>query len=54
MMVKTTDIVDKKKAGKTLDQIKAEGLPDEWKSWAWQFITTDVGFQLFIASFRKK
>lgn len=42
MMMKTTGIVrDKMKAGKTLDQIKAEGLPEEWKSWSWQFVTTD-------------
>jgi len=26
-------------AGKTLDQIQAEGLPAEWKSWAWEFIS---------------
>ena len=33
MLVETTDIVrKKKKAGKTLDKVKAEGLPEEWKS----------------------
>ena len=42
MLVTTTGIVrDKMKAGKTLDQIKAEGLPEEWKSWSWQFVNTD-------------
>jgi hypothetical protein len=34
MLVQTTDIVRKRMAaGKTLDQIKAEGLPEEWKTW---------------------
>ena len=34
MLLETTDIVRKRMAaGKTLDQIKAEGLPEEWKSW---------------------
>jgi len=43
MLLETTDIVRKKMAaGKTLDQIKAEGLPDEWKSWGTGFIKTDV------------
>jgi hypothetical protein len=36
MLVETTDIVRKKMAaGKTLDQIKSEGLADEWKTWHW-------------------
>jgi cyclase len=34
MLVETTTIVrDKMKAGKTLDQIKAEGLPEKYASW---------------------
>ena len=33
-LVETSVIVEKAiAAGKTLDQIKAEGLPDKWKSW---------------------
>ncbi|HEX6190516.1 MAG TPA: MBL fold metallo-hydrolase [Pyrinomonadaceae bacterium] len=55
MMVKTTGIVrDKMKAGKTLDQIKAEGLPDEWKSWSWQFVTTDRWISTIHRSYSKK
>jgi glyoxylase-like metal-dependent hydrolase (beta-lactamase superfamily II) len=42
MLQQTTEIVRKKiAAGKTLDQIKAEGLPDEWKPWGTGFIKTD-------------
>ena len=42
MLQQTTDIVRQKiKAGKTLDQIKTEGLPDEWKPWGEGFIKTD-------------
>jgi glyoxylase-like metal-dependent hydrolase (beta-lactamase superfamily II) len=42
MLQQTTEIVRKKiAAGKTLDQIKSEGLPDEWKPWGEGFIKTD-------------
>jgi glyoxylase-like metal-dependent hydrolase (beta-lactamase superfamily II) len=47
MLVETTDIVrKKKKAGKTLEQIKKEGLPEEWKSWGEGYIKTDVWIEL--------
>jgi len=55
MLVETTDIVRKKmKAGKTLEQIKAEGLPEEWKSWGTGFIKTDIWLQLIHNSLSKK
>lgn len=42
MLLETTDIVRKKMAAKkTLDEIKKEGLPDEWKSWGTGFVKTD-------------
>jgi cyclase len=42
MLLATTDIVRKKMdAQKGLDDIKKEGLPDEWKSWGTGFIKTD-------------
>ena len=42
MLVETTDIVKKRiAAGKTLGQIKSEGLPDPWKTWGDGFIKTD-------------
>lgn len=43
MLTQTTDIVRQKiAAGKTLAQIKSEGLPDEWKPWGTGFIKTDL------------
>jgi cyclase len=42
MLLTTTDIVRQQiKAGKTIEQIKAAGLPDEWKTWGSGFIKTD-------------
>jgi hypothetical protein len=42
MLQQTTEIVRQKiAAGKTLDQIKSEGLPEEWKPWGAGFIKTD-------------
>lgn len=55
MLIKTTDIVRQKiAAGKTLDQIKAEGLPDEWKSWGTGFIKTDMWLELVFKSLTAK
>jgi glyoxylase-like metal-dependent hydrolase (beta-lactamase superfamily II) len=42
MLVETTGLVRQRmSAGKTLDQIKAEGLPAEWTVWGSGFIKTD-------------
>lgn len=55
MLVETTDLVrTKMKAGKTFEQIKAEGLPEEWKSWGTGFIKTDIWLQLIHNSLSKK
>ncbi|HEV7744120.1 MAG TPA: MBL fold metallo-hydrolase [Pyrinomonadaceae bacterium] len=55
MLVETIDIVRKRMAaGKTLDQIKAEGLPEEWKSWGSGFIKTDVWLTLVYNSLSAK
>src|SRR5687768_10751725 len=55
MLTETTDIVRKKMAaGKTLDQIKAEGLPDEWKSWGVGFIKTGVWIEIIHRSYSNK
>ena len=55
MLVQTTDIVRKRMAaGKTLDQIKAEGLPEEWKTWGTGFIKTDVWLTLVYNSLSAK
>ena len=54
MLLETTDIVRKKvAAGKTVDQIKSEGLPEEWKSWGTRFIKTDQWIQLIFNSLQK-
>src|SRR6266849_3027173 len=55
MLVETTEIVRKKmKAHKTLAQIKAEGLPDEWKSWGAGYIKTEMWIELVYTSLSAK
>ena len=51
MLLETTDIVRKKMAAKqTLDQIKKEGLPEEWKPWGTGFIKTDLWIEIIYRS----
>jgi cyclase len=51
MLLSTTDIVRQKIAAKkTLAQIKAEGLPDEWKTWGAGFIKTDMWLEIVYRS----
>jgi glyoxylase-like metal-dependent hydrolase (beta-lactamase superfamily II) len=51
MLLETIDVVRKKAAaGKSLDQIKTEGLPAEWKSWGEGFIKTDQWIELIFKS----
>lgn len=55
MLRETTDLVRTKvAAGKTLDQIKSEGLPEEWKSWGTGFIKTDQWLELIHISLTRK
>lgn len=55
MLLETTDVVRKKMAtGKTLAQIKTEGLPEEWKTWGTGFIKTDLWIETIHASLSKK
>ena len=55
MLKETTAIVQgKMKAGKTMEQIKAEGLPAEWTSWGTGFIKTDVWLEIIYRSLSKK
>src|ERR1051325_5500041 len=55
MLVETTNIVRKKiKAHKTLAQIKAEGLPDEWKPWGAVYIKTEMWLALVYNSLTAK
>ena len=42
MLQETVELVTQKmKAGTSLDDIKKEGLQEEWKSWSWNFITEE-------------
>src|SRR5688500_13536000 len=55
MLIKTSDIVRQKiSSGKTLEQIKTEGLPDEWKSWGTGFIKTDLWLEIVHKSLTAK
>jgi glyoxylase-like metal-dependent hydrolase (beta-lactamase superfamily II) len=55
MLIATTAIVESKmKAGKTMTEIKAEGLPAEWASWGTGFIKTDVWLETIYRSYSKK
>lgn len=55
MLVETTSIVRQKiVAGKTLEQIKGEGLPAEWKPWGTGFIKTDMWLEIVYRSLTKK
>ncbi len=55
MLVETTDIVRKKMAAaKSLAEIKAEGLPDQWKDWGTGFIKTDIWLETIHRSLSKK
>jgi glyoxylase-like metal-dependent hydrolase (beta-lactamase superfamily II) len=54
MLLETIDIVSKQaQAGKTLEQIKAAGLPETWKSWGTGFIKTDQWIELIHRSIKK-
>lgn len=55
MLVETTDHVRKKMAaGKSVADIKAEGVPDKWKEWGTGFIKTDVWLETIHRSLSKK
>ena len=55
MLIKTTDIVRQKiAAGKTLDQVKTESLPDEWKPWGTGFIKTEMWLEIVFKSLTAK
>jgi glyoxylase-like metal-dependent hydrolase (beta-lactamase superfamily II) len=55
MLVETTAIVrDQIAAGKSLAQIKTEGLPSEWDSWGKAFIKTDMWLELVHSSLTSK
>jgi cyclase len=53
MLTATTAIVrDRIKAGKSLDEIKAAGLPDEWRGWGSGFINTGAWLETIYHSLK--
>ena len=55
MLRETSDLVRKKmKAGRTLEQIKAEGLPEQWKTWGTGFVNTDRWIETIHREFSQK
>ena len=54
MLEETTGIIRQKMAqGKTLEQLKAEGLPEKWSSWGAGFIKTDMWIETVYQSLRR-
>lgn len=54
MLVQTTKVVRNGiKAGKSLEEIQAAGLPEKWKSWEWDFIRTSAWISFIHASLLK-
>lgn len=42
MIAETSELVRAQiKNGKSLDEVKAAGLPEKWASWSWSFVPTD-------------
>jgi glyoxylase-like metal-dependent hydrolase (beta-lactamase superfamily II) len=55
MLAETSGIVEKAiAAGKTLEQVKADGLPEKWKSWAVPTLTTDRWIEILYRGLAKK
>ncbi len=55
MLEETVSLVTKKmKSGKSLDDIKKEGLQEEWKSWSWSFISTERWIETIHKSYSKE
>ena len=54
MLVETATIVRQRvAAGKTLEQVKAEGLPEKWKSWGTGFIDTGEWLEILYTSLKQ-
>ena len=55
MLVETSGIVEKAiAAGRTLDQIKADGLPEKWKGWEAPTLKTDRWLEILYRGLRPK
>jgi glyoxylase-like metal-dependent hydrolase (beta-lactamase superfamily II) len=54
MLRETTDLIrERLRQGKTLEQAKAEGLPDKWKAWGAGFINTERWIETVYRSFQQ-
>ncbi|MFQ5822971.1 MAG: MBL fold metallo-hydrolase [bacterium] len=54
MLKETTGLISQSmESGKDLDDIKKEGLPDEWQSWGWQFISAERWIDIVYNSLSK-
>ncbi|HEX8290206.1 MAG TPA: MBL fold metallo-hydrolase, partial [Pyrinomonadaceae bacterium] len=54
MLVETTELVRTRlRAGRTLEQAKAEGLPDKWKEWGSGFVNTQQWVETVYRSLQK-
>ena len=54
-LVETTDLIrDQMGAGKSLEEIKAAGLPKKWRSWGSSFISTERWIEIVYRSLTKK
>ncbi len=55
MLVETSGIVEKAiAAGKTLEQVKADGLPEKWKSWEAPTLKTDRWLEILYKGLSRK
>jgi glyoxylase-like metal-dependent hydrolase (beta-lactamase superfamily II) len=55
MLVETTGVVKRAlAAGKSLDEVKAAGLPDKWKDWGTGFINTSRWLEITYNNFAKR
>jgi cyclase len=54
MLVETTELIRTRlRAGRTLEQAKAEGLPDKWKEWGTGFINTQEWIEIIYRSLQQ-
>ena len=51
MQATTAHVREKMEAGKSLDEIKAEGLPEKWAAWNWEFIPAEFWIETIFKSY---
>jgi cyclase len=54
MLVETTALIrERQRRGRTLEQAKAEGLPEKWREWGTGFINTERWIEILYTSLRR-